>query len=50
MNKKWCINTLEEYSGANLGAVMTAFIAMELGRTLVPFTFGGDADNILYRS
>ena len=37
----WGINTPEEYGGANLGAVMTALISMELGRTLVPFTFGG---------
>src|SRR5579863_4982040 len=44
----WGINTPEEYGGANLGAVMSALIAMELGRTLVPFTFGGNADNILY--
>src|SRR6266496_3165656 len=44
----WGINTPEEYGGANLGAVMTALIIMELGRTLVPFTFGGAADNILY--
>ena len=27
---------------------MSALIAMEMGRTLVPFTFGGNADNILY--
>ena len=27
---------------------MSALIAMEMGRTLVPFTFGGSADNILY--
>src|SRR5437660_2903452 len=44
----WGINTPEEYGGANLGAVMTALIAMEMGRTLVPFSFGGGADNILY--
>ena len=44
----WGINTPEEYGGANLGAVMTALIAMEMGRTLVPFTFGGGTDNILY--
>lgn len=44
----WGINTPEEYGGANLGAVMTALIFMELGRTLVPFTFAGGADNILY--
>lgn len=27
---------------------MSALITMELGRTFVPFTFGGSADNILY--
>ncbi|GAA1718657.1 acyl-CoA dehydrogenase family protein [Nonomuraea bangladeshensis] len=44
----WGINTPEEYGGAALGPVMSAIIAMELGRTFVPFTFGGTADNILY--
>jgi len=44
----WGINTPEEYGGANLGPVMTALITMELGRTFVPFSFGGSADNILY--
>ncbi len=44
----WGINTPEEYGGANLGAVMSALIALELGKTLVPFGFGGNADNILY--
>jgi acyl-CoA dehydrogenase len=44
----WGINTPSEYGGAELGAVMTALISMELSRTLVPFTFGGGADNILY--
>lgn len=44
----WGINTPEEYGGADLGPVMTALIMMELGRTYVPFTFGGSADNILY--
>lgn len=44
----WGINTPEEYGGANLGAVMSALIALELGKTLVPFNFGGNADNILY--
>lgn len=32
----------------NLGAVMSAILAMETGRTFVPFSFGGSADNILY--
>ncbi|MDA0634610.1 acyl-CoA dehydrogenase family protein [Nonomuraea sp. MCN248] len=44
----WGINTPEEYGGAALGPIMSAIIAMELGRTFVPFTFGGTADNILY--
>jgi len=44
----WGINTPEDYGGANLGSMMTALIMMELGRTFVPFTFGGWADNILY--
>jgi acyl-CoA dehydrogenase len=44
----WGINTPEEYGGANLGAVATCLTHMEMGRTFVPFSFGGSADNILY--
>ena len=44
----WGINTPEEYGGANLGSVATCITLMELGRTFVPFSFGGFADNILY--
>jgi len=44
----WGINTPEEYGGIALGAVMSAILAMEVGRTFVPFSFGGNADNILY--
>lgn len=44
----WGINTPEEYGGAALGPVMSAIIASETGRTFVPFSFGGNADNILY--
>ena len=33
-----------------LGAVMAALIEIELGRTFVPFRFGGYADNILYHA
>jgi acyl-CoA dehydrogenase len=44
----WGINTPEEYGGANLGSLMSAITWMELGRTFVPFSFGGQADNILY--
>lgn len=44
----WGMNTPEEYGGMNLGAGMSAILAMETGRTYVPFSFGGSADNILY--
>ena len=44
----WGINTPEEYGGVNLGPIMVAITAMEVGRTFVPFAFGGTADNILY--
>jgi acyl-CoA dehydrogenase len=44
----WGVNTPEEYGGMDLGAVMTAIIMMECGRSFVPFSFGGYADNILY--
>ena len=44
----WGLSTPEEYGGMNLPAVMQALIAQELGRTFVPFRFGGEADNILY--
>src|SRR4051812_13157243 len=42
------VQTPEEYGGMALGAVMTALMEVELGRSFVPFSFGGDADNILY--
>lgn len=42
------IQTPVEYGGMGLGAVMNALIEAELGRTFVPFKFGGDADNILF--
>jgi alkylation response protein AidB-like acyl-CoA dehydrogenase len=44
----WGVLTPEEYGGMDLGPVMAAIIAMEMGRTFVPFAFGGYADNILY--
>ena len=44
----WGINTPEEYGGLDAGALMSAILAIEVGRTFVPFTFGGTADNILY--
>ena len=42
------VQTPEEYGGMGLGAVMTALVEVELGRSFVQFKFGGDADNILY--
>lgn len=39
----WGINTPAEYGGIALGPVMSAIVAMETGRTFVPFAFGGSA-------
>ncbi|MEJ7690587.1 MAG: acyl-CoA dehydrogenase family protein [Nocardioidaceae bacterium] len=44
----WGVLTPQEYGGMGLGAVMTALVECELGRSFVPFKFGGYADNILY--
>jgi alkylation response protein AidB-like acyl-CoA dehydrogenase len=44
----WGLATPESYGGMNLPAVTQALITAELGRTFIPFAFGGDADNILY--
>ena len=44
----WGIGTPEEYGGVDLGPVMRSIIAMETGRSFVPFKLGGTADNILY--
>ncbi|GAA4884347.1 acyl-CoA dehydrogenase family protein [Saccharopolyspora cebuensis] len=46
----WGVQTPEEYGGMDLSAVMSALIEVELGRTFVPFRFGGYADNILYHA
>ncbi|WP_433869552.1 acyl-CoA dehydrogenase family protein [Saccharopolyspora sp. CA-218241] len=46
----WGVQTPEEYGGMDLSAVMSALIEAELGRTFVPFRFGGYADNILYHA
>jgi alkylation response protein AidB-like acyl-CoA dehydrogenase len=40
--------TPQEYGGMGLGAMMTALVEAELGRSFVPFRFGGYADNILF--
>ncbi|MET0133557.1 MAG: acyl-CoA dehydrogenase family protein [Kibdelosporangium sp.] len=44
----WGVLTPEEYGGMNLGAIMAALLESELGRSFVPFRFGGSADNILF--
>ncbi|EHR52879.1 acyl-CoA dehydrogenase [Saccharomonospora marina XMU15] len=44
----WGVQTPQEYGGMGLSAVMTALLEAELGRTFVPFRFGGAADNILF--
>jgi acyl-CoA dehydrogenase len=44
----WGVSTPEEYGGSALDAVTQSLIATELGRTFLPFRFGGEADNILY--
>ncbi|MGW5153460.1 acyl-CoA dehydrogenase family protein [Rhodococcus koreensis] len=44
----WGITTPEEYGGIAVGPVLHSIIEMELGRTFVPFEFGGSADNILF--
>jgi acyl-CoA dehydrogenase len=44
----WGLSTPEEYGGMNLPAILQSLIWTEVGRTFVPFKFGGEADNILY--
>ncbi len=44
----WGLSTPEEYGGMNLSAMAQSLIWTEIGRSFVPFRFGGEADNILY--
>ena len=44
------VQTPEEYGGMGLGALMSALIEVELGRSFVQFKFGGEADNILFHA
>jgi len=46
----WGLSTPESYGGMDLPAVTQALITSELGRTFIPFSFGGEADNILYNA
>jgi acyl-CoA dehydrogenase len=44
----WGLATPQEYGGMELPAVMQSLIWTEIGRSWVPFRFGGEADNILF--
>jgi acyl-CoA dehydrogenase len=44
----WGLGTPAEYGGMELPAVTQSLVTAELGRTFIPFAFGGEADNILY--
>jgi alkylation response protein AidB-like acyl-CoA dehydrogenase len=46
----WGLSTPAEYGGMDLSAVDQALVTSELGRTFLPFVFGGEADNILYEA
>ena len=46
----WGLSTPTGYGGMDLSAVDQTLITSELGRTFIPFSFGGEADNILYES
>lgn len=46
----WGLNTPPEYGGMGLDAITQSLIYTELGRTFVPFVFGGEADNILFHA
>lgn len=46
----WGVQTPQEYGGMGLSAMMMALIEAELGRSFVPFRFGGYADNILFHA
>jgi acyl-CoA dehydrogenase len=46
----WGLSTPEEYGGMALPAIVQSLIWTEVGRCVVPFRFGGEADNILYHA
>lgn len=46
----WGLATPEEYGGMDLPAVTQSLIWTEIGRSHVPFRFGGEADNILFHA
>jgi acyl-CoA dehydrogenase len=46
----WGLGTPAKYGGAELPAVTQSLIWAEVGRTFVPFVFGGETDVILYKA
>lgn len=46
----WGLGTPAVYGGAELPAVTQSLLWTEVGRTFVPFVFGGETDVILYRA
>lgn len=46
----WGLATPAEYGGMDLPALTQSLIWTEIGHTLVPFRFGGEADNILFHT
>ncbi|MGX7673556.1 acyl-CoA dehydrogenase family protein [Plantactinospora sp. DSM 117369] len=46
----WGLDTPEDYGGMALPAVTQSLIWTEIGRSFVPFRFGGEADNILFEA
>ncbi|MFB6394946.1 acyl-CoA dehydrogenase family protein [Polymorphospora lycopeni] len=46
----WGLDTPDEYGGMGLPAVTQSLVWTEVGRTFVPFRFGGEADNILFHA
>ncbi|MGW0432256.1 acyl-CoA dehydrogenase family protein [Micromonospora sp. NPDC003197] len=46
----WGLDTPDEYGGMGLPAVTQSLIWTEVGRSFVPFRFGGEADNILFHA
>lgn len=46
----WGLATPAEHGGMDLPALMQSLIWTEIGHTLVPFRFGGEADNILFHA
>lgn len=46
----WGLGTPAAYGGAELPAITQSLVWTEIGRTFVPFVFGGETDVILYKA